>query len=143
MQAILKRAVAETFKIIPNLINGTTNGRQSVVDEFNQKPGFDILILSPKAAGTGLTITGANHVIHYTRWWNPAVENQATDRVYRIGQEKNVEVYDPIIKDTDSGRTVEEVVDQLLSEKKELSENVITPSKNLNIEQEILHQVVN
>jgi len=143
MQAILKRAVAETFKIVPNIINGTTNGRQSVVDEFNQKPGFDILILSPKAAGTGLTITGANHVIHYTRWWNPAVENQATDRVYRIGQEKNVEVYYPIIKDTDSGRTVEEVVDQLLSEKKELAENVITPSKNLNIEQEILHQVAN
>jgi len=143
MQAIPKRAVAETFKIVPNIIKGTTNGRQSVVDEFNQKPDFDILILSPKAAGTGLTITGANHVIHYTRWWNPAVENQATDRVYRIGQEKNVEVYYPIIKDTDSGRTVEEVVDQLLSEKKELAENVITPSKNLNIEQEILHQVAN
>ncbi len=50
--------------------------------------GFNVLILSPRAAGVGLNITGANHVIHYTREWNPAIENQATDRVYRIGQKR-------------------------------------------------------
>lgn len=59
---------------------------------FNSKSGFDIMILSSKTVRTGLTITSANYVIHYTRWWNPAVENQATDRVYGIGQEKEVSV---------------------------------------------------
>src|SRR5699024_5283677 len=86
MQAILKIELLMTFGIEAAVINGASGHRQSIVDDFNKKSGFDILILSPKAAGTGLTITSANHVIHYTRWWNPAVENQATDRVYRIGQ---------------------------------------------------------
>src|SRR5699024_2853889 len=97
MQAILKIELLMTFGIEAAVINGASGHRQSIVDDFNKKSGFDILILSPKAAGTGLTITSANHVIHYTRWWNPAVENQATDRVYRIGQEKDVHVYYPIV----------------------------------------------
>src|SRR5690625_1153626 len=91
MQAILKREILNTFNLNAQIINGTTGHRQQIVDKFNKTLGFEVLILSPKAAGTGLTITGANHVIHYTRWWNPAVENQATDRVYRIGQEKDVQ----------------------------------------------------
>ncbi|MYL35844.1 hypothetical protein GLW05_19925 [Pontibacillus yanchengensis] len=141
MQAILKLAIINEFSIIPMIINGSTDSRQALVDQFNKMPGFDVMILSPKAAGTGLTITSANHVIHYTRWWNPAVENQATDRVYRIGQEKDVHVYYPIVTGAGQGRTVEEIVDKLLTDKKALAENVIVPSKDLDME-EVLGQVI-
>ncbi|WP_163484901.1 helicase-related protein, partial [Escherichia coli] len=70
----------------PVIINGTVPGgaRQKRVNDFQAKrPGFDAMILSPKAAGVGLTITAANHVLHLSRWWNPAVEDQCNDRVYR------------------------------------------------------------
>lgn len=141
MQTILKREILMSFNIEAAIINGSSNSRQSIVNEFNQKPGFNVLILSPKAAGTGLTITGANHVIHYTRWWNPAVENQATDRVYRIGQEKDVTVYYPIVEAKGDSRTVEQVIDDILVVKKKLAENVIVPSKGDSVEQEVLDQL--
>ncbi|MEB6550733.1 DEAD/DEAH box helicase [Heyndrickxia sporothermodurans] len=140
MQKILREEIRKKFNINPQIINGMTSRRMEIVDEFNNNPGFDVLILSPKAAGTGLTITSANHVIHYTRWWNPAVENQATDRVYRIGQEKQVYVYYPIITDQTgftSNGTVEEIVHKILQEKQELASNVITTSKKINIEEEV------
>lgn len=71
--------------------------RQQIVNDFQRKPsGFDVLILSPKAGGVGLTLTAANHVIHASRWWNPAIEDQATDRVYRIGQTRDVTVHIPL-----------------------------------------------
>jgi len=144
MQEILKKAIRNHFDSNPMIISGMTNRRQEVVDQFNQRAGFDVMILSPKAAGTGLTITSANHVIHYTRWWNPAVENQATDRVYRIGQEKPVYVYYPIVTDqagmTANG-TVEEIVHRILMEKQELATNVIVSSKKVNIEEEILRSL--
>lgn len=141
MQEIIRDAVREKFDIDPFIINGVTNRRQEVVNQFNQKPGFDVMILSPKAAGTGLTITAANHVIHYTRWWNPAVENQATDRVYRIGQNKPVQVYYPIVtaeKEFLSSGTVEEIVHRILSEKQELASSIIVSSRKLEIEDEVL-----
>ncbi|WP_261303991.1 DEAD/DEAH box helicase [Paenibacillus andongensis] len=143
MQDILKSAIRDRFGIIPFVINGMTDRRQLVVDEFNRKPGFDVLILSPKAAGTGLTITSANHVIHYTRWWNPAVENQATDRAYRIGQDKPVHVYCPIVTDNEGvlkQGTVEEIVHRILSEKQELASSIIVSSRKLDLENEILQQ---
>ena len=73
----------------PLLINGEVSGvrRKALVDDF-QRPradGFDVFLLGPKSGGLGLTLTAANHVIHLDRWWNPAVEDQCTDRVYRIG----------------------------------------------------------
>ncbi|WP_250160085.1 helicase-related protein [Caloranaerobacter azorensis] len=83
-----------------------------------------MLILSPRASGVGLNIVGANHVIHYTREWNPAIEKQATDRVYRIGQEKDVFVYYPICTSS-LGVTVEERLDGLLEDKKKLFKDVI------------------
>jgi SNF2 family DNA or RNA helicase len=141
MQEILKKAIRDRFDVNPMIINGMTNRRQVVVDQFNKRSGFDVMILSPKAAGTGLTITSANHVIHYTRWWNPAVENQATDRVYRIGQDKPVYVYYPIVTDTcnmTAQGTVEEIVHKILMEKQALATNVIVSSKKINIEDEIL-----
>ncbi|MFC5775612.1 DEAD/DEAH box helicase [Ectobacillus antri] len=141
MQNLLRKYIREQFDINPMIINGVTNRRQQVVDMFNQNSGFDVMILSPKAAGTGLTITSANHVIHYTRWWNPAVENQATDRVYRIGQNKPVTVYYPIVIDKQGvlkEGTVEQIVHRILEEKQSLASSVIVPSKNLRIEEEIL-----
>lgn len=141
MQLILKRYILEELNVNASIINGETSRRQQVVDSFNQKPGFDVMILSPKAAGTGLTITSANHVIHYTRWWNPAVENQATDRVYRIGQEKEVHVYYPIAKSTTKIDTVEEIVQRIIHDKQGLANSVIVPSKMLDIEKEILKGV--
>lgn len=141
MQNLLRKYIREQFNINPMIINGMTSRRQQVVDMFNEASGFDVMILSPKAAGTGLTITAANHVIHYTRWWNPAVENQATDRVYRIGQEKPVTVYYPIVTDQHGllkEGTVEQIVHRILQEKQELASSVIVPSKKIKIEEEIL-----
>lgn len=141
MQAILRKEILNTYNIDAKIINGATGHRQQVVDEFNKIPGFNVLILSPKAAGTGLTITGANHVIHYTRWWNPAVENQATDRVYRIGQEKDVHVYYPIVSLESNQKSVEEIIDDVLQGKKSLAENVIVPSAGGSIQDEVLKEM--
>ncbi len=87
------------------------------------------LVLSPFVAGIGLTITEANHVVHYGRWWNPAVEAQATDRVYRIGQTKDVFVYVPILHDPGGriGASFDERLDLLMSQKNRLSEDFLSP----------------
>lgn len=77
-------------------------------------------MLSIKAGGTGLNLTRANHVIHFDRWWNPAVENQATDRAFRIGQEKNVMVHKLVCQGT-----IEEKIDTMIESKRALAENVI------------------
>lgn len=129
VQSILKHELSKEYGISIPIIDGNTKNRPEVVRAFNETPGFGIMILSPKAAGVGLTITSANHVIHYTRWWNPAVENQATDRAYRIGQEKDVYVYHIITTDqtTFPNGTVEEIMHQLLEDKTALAENVIIP----------------
>ena len=82
------------------VINGDPAQRRHAVryiDELSATEGFAVLVLSPLAAGTGLTITAANHVIHYGRWWNPAKEDQATDRAYRIGQTRPVQVHYPLL----------------------------------------------
>ncbi|MBB5173372.1 DEAD/DEAH box helicase [Texcoconibacillus texcoconensis] len=144
MQVILKEHIAKELNVNPMIINGGTNKRQEHINDFNHKCGFDVMILSPKAAGTGLTITSANHVIHYTRWWNPAVENQATDRVHRIGQGKGVTVYYPIVKGSqqfNGSLTVEEIVNKVIEDKKELAGSVIVPDSKLDIEDEVLKEV--
>jgi len=132
MQSILRQVIYEKFGLDAKIINGDVTGNRSgMVDEFSKIQGAGVLILSPKAAGVGLTITAANHVIHYTREWNPAAENQATDRAYRIGQTKPVTVYYPIIR-TSNFVTVEERLDELLMSKRELMKSVIVPA-NLEI----------
>jgi non-specific serine/threonine protein kinase len=78
------------------------------------------MVLSIKAGGVGLNLTAANHVIHFDRWWNPAVENQATDRAFRIGQKKDVIVHKLI-----SSGTIEEKIDALIAEKSKLAQDVI------------------
>ena len=97
------------------------------IDKFSAKAGFDVIILSPLAAGAGLNVVAANHVFHFTRAWNPAKEAQATDRAYRIGQEKDVIVYCPTIVDTADSlySTFEQRLDQLLKEKAALASTTI------------------
>ncbi len=90
--------------------------RDRMVDDFQQKHTEKILLLSLKAGGTGLNLTAANHVIHYDLWWNPAVEAQATDRAYRIGQQRNVQVHRFITQGT-----LEEKIDAMIQSKKELA----------------------
>lgn len=101
--------------------------RHQILQEFNDSPGFRILILSPLAAGVGLTITCANHVIHYMRHWNPAKEDQATDRAYRIGQSKEVFVYYPISTHPDF-RTFDQGLHDLLDRKRELAKRALFPT---------------
>lgn len=123
-------------------INGTVDAgvRLAVVDAFNRAPGFGVLVLGPKAAGVGLNITGANHVIHYTRHWNPAHEMQATDRAYRIGQRRPVTVYRPILTREDEP-TIEEYMDDLLREKQELATDVVVPTARLDVQVELSARV--
>lgn len=85
--------------------------RKQLVDQFQDEQGPPFFVLSLKAGGTGLNLTAASHVIHFDRWWNPAVENQATDRAFRIGQKRNVLVHKMICKGT-----IEEKIDQLITE---------------------------
>ncbi|ABO66650.1 helicase [Geobacillus thermodenitrificans] len=141
---LLKRIFMETYGISVPVIDGDTKNRQLIVQHFNETQGFGIMILSPKAAGVGLTITSANHVIHYTRWWNPAVENQATDRAYRIGQQKDVYVYHIITRDSSHfpQGTVEELMHELLESKRHLAENVIIPFNISEIQQAVAEKVV-
>ncbi|MEM1169217.1 MAG: SNF2-related protein [Cyanobacteria bacterium P01_H01_bin.35] len=104
------------------LYGGTRkNKREEMVDQFQLDPqGPPIMILSLKAGGTGLNLTRANHVFHFDRWWNPAVENQATDRVFRIGQTRNVQVHKFVCTGT-----LEEKIHDLIESKKELAEQVV------------------
>ena len=94
--------------------------RNKMVEEFQSNSYIPYMVISVKAGGTGLNLTNANHVIHFDRWWNPSVENQATDRAFRVGQDKNVMVHKFV-----SRGSVEEKIDALIASKKELAENVI------------------
>ncbi len=94
--------------------------RQKLVDQFQDEQGPPFFVLSIKAGGTGLNLTQASHVIHFDRWWNPAVENQATDRAFRIGQKKNVLVHKFVCRGT-----VEERIDEMIEEKKSLANDLL------------------
>jgi SNF2 family DNA or RNA helicase len=133
VQSTFAQVVAEEFRLpsLPQIINGELDGdrRQAAVDRFQAaKPGFGLMILSPKAAGIGLTITAANHVIHLSRWWNPAVEDQCNDRVFRIGQDKPVTVHIPIARHPVFGDASFDVkLDALLERKRTLSRDMLMP----------------
>jgi non-specific serine/threonine protein kinase len=94
--------------------------RQALVRQFQEDEGVPFFVLSLKAGGAGLNLTAASHVVHFDRWWNPAVENQATDRAFRIGQTRNVLVHKFLCRGT-----VEEKIDQLIDSKRRLSENLL------------------
>jgi SNF2 family DNA or RNA helicase len=108
------------------LHGGTTKKRRDeMVAQFQAGEGPPVMLLSLKAGGTGLTLTAANHVVHLDRWWNPAVENQASDRAFRIGQRRNVQVRKFLCPGT-----VEERIDAMITKKKELSGMVVGEGEN-------------
>ncbi len=121
MGNMMKRLLEKTFGEPVQFLNGSLSKqeRDTLVEKFQRKE-YPTLILSLKAGGTGLNLTAANHVIHYDRWWNPAVENQATDRAYRIGQERFVHVHKMI-----TTGTIEEKIDAMLESKQTLNDQII------------------
>ena len=135
MQKILWNVIKYWFEIEVGIINGDADksARRRVLDEFRKKEGFNVIILSPEAAGVGLNIVEANHVIHYTRHWNPAKEEQATDRAYRIGQKKDVYVYYPIISNVESIEREEyHTVDEWIKKQLEVDMTDSSPEEKLN-----------
>lgn len=116
---------------MPMVINGSvgTTERQKRVDAFQAgEGGFDVMLLSPKAGGVGLTLTAANHVIHLSRWWNPAVEDQCSDRAYRIGQTKDVHIYYPMaINPGEPEHSFDLKLNELMSRKRDLSRSMLMP----------------
>jgi len=116
----------EKEKIPYEYLTGKTKDRQGAVERFNTNENVPIFLVSLKAGGTGLNLTGADYVIHYDPWWNPAVEDQATDRAYRIGQKKKVFVYRLITKNT-----VEEKIQKLKQVKRNLVDSVISVDRNI------------
>ena len=137
IQIFLKRLIMERFGLDVTTVNGDSNTssrkgltRQNLIDRFQAKSGFNIIILSTTAVGFGVNIQRANHVIHYTRSWNPAKEDQATDRAYRIGQEKEVLVYYPTVTANDFD-TFEVKLDRLLSSKRSLADDMLQPQSDV------------
>jgi non-specific serine/threonine protein kinase len=100
--------------------------RQDLVRRFQEDEGVGFFVLSLKAGGSGLNLTAASHVVHFDRWWNPAVENQATDRAFRIGQTKNVLVHKFVCRGT-----VEEKIDQLIESKRQMSQDLLEGGADL------------
>jgi SNF2 family DNA or RNA helicase len=122
-----KRVLQEHYSLEVFTIDGRVDisERQNIIDQFSANAGFGIMVLNPKTAGMGLNITAANHVIHYTRQWNPALEEQASARSYRNKQSKNVNVYYLYYVNT-----IEELIDSRLRAKSALSGEVITVTDN-------------
>jgi len=123
MTTPLANFLAQQFGQPGLILHGGTpvKQRQRRVEHFQDEQGPPFFILSLKAGGTGLNLTQASHVIHFDRWWNPAVENQATDRAFRIGQKRNVLVHKFVCRGT-----VEEKIDALINEKNDLANDVLT-----------------
>ena len=118
----LSRFLKQTFGRDGLVLHGGTavKKRKQLIDEFQHEDGPPYFVLSLKAGGTGLNLTAASHVIHFDRWWNPAVENQATDRAFRIGQKRNVLVHKFVCQGT-----IEERIDALIDEKAQLTTDLL------------------
>lgn len=147
MQNILTIVLEAHFGLTVRTINGDTKRgghvRKQIVEQFSASAGFNLLILSPHVAGVGLTITAANHVVHYDRWWNPAKEAQATDRAYRIGQDKDVYVYHLLATDPlGQFESFDRKLDQLLAGKRRLASDFLLPTTTEECNQEELLRAI-
>jgi non-specific serine/threonine protein kinase len=122
MGTLLQTHLSEMLGVeLPFLYGAVTKKRrEEMVDSFQSEGGPPVLILTLKAGGVGLNLTAANHVVHYDRWWNPAVEDQATDRAFRIGQERNVQVRKFVCVGT-----LEERIDTMIEAKRDLAERIV------------------
>lgn len=135
LQSFLKVACEKLYELNVAVINGDTKvfpsrtnllTRKSLITQFESAPGFGVIIMSPVAAGTGLNVVAANNVIHLQRHWNPAKEAQATDRVYRIGQKRDVNVYLPILHHPEIS-SFDINLNQLINQKSSMKDAVVTP----------------
>ena len=140
LQRLIQRGVAERFGYSAQIINGGTTvdsrsdeSRQKLIDKFQAEDGFGVIILSTTAVGFGVNIKAANHVVHFTRPWNPAKEDQATDRAYRIGQTKDVFVYCPTVVGA-GYESFEERLANLLESKRELSRDMLAGNQEITAE---------
>lgn len=123
MGTMLRNHLRQTFGCETLFLYGGTTKKQrdAMIQRFqDDHKGPPLFILSLKAGGLGINLTAANHVFHFDRWWNPAVENQATDRAFRIGQKKNVQVHKFVCLGT-----LEERIDEMIERKKELAESIV------------------
>lgn len=127
MGDLLSKLIQEKYHAVPLWLHGgiSRKKRDEMVEDFQNKPYVKTMLLSLKAGGTGLNLTQASNVIHYDLWWNPAVENQATDRAYRIGQQNNVMVYRFITQGT-----FEEKINEMIQSKKELADLTVSTGEN-------------
>jgi SNF2 family DNA or RNA helicase len=145
VQRDLKNLIEEWYQTVHkklirvHLYNGSVpeKSRQAILSNFKEKSGLQILIISPRSGGVGLNLVEANHVIHYTREWNPAVEKQATDRAYRIGQTRPVHVYFPTSSLMDKTRKcAEEHLADILKTKRDILDDFTLSSDDLIISEE-------
>ena len=148
IQRLLQHYIFEAFGHQADIINGDTSAsarsadsRQKRIKAFQAQPGFGTIILSPMAVGFGVNIQGANHVVHYTRTWNPAKEDQASDRAWRIGQTKDVYIYYPVVAAEDF-TTFDVKLDQLLERKRALAGDMLNGSPDISMAEFQLEQVI-
>jgi hypothetical protein len=131
------------------VINGDVgiDARKQIVDRFQrhleEDRGFDVLVMGPRAAGTGLTLTAANHVIHLTRWWNPAVEEQCNDRTHRIGQNRPVTIHIPLAVHPRLGpKSFDCLLQRLMKRKRSIADAVLWPQESEAAELLVLYQSI-
>lgn len=151
-QRLLSYIIYKTFGIKAEIINGDTPTdieidkseytRSKIINNFNNSKGFNVIIMSPIAAGVGLNVTGANHVIHFSRHWNPAKEDQATDRAYRIGQNKAVYVYYLIARHPKHPDVMsfDENLSKLLNEKRKIQGSILYPTAKSEVKPDELYE---
>lgn len=132
---LIKEAIKERYAIVAGTIDGRTPNekRQPLIDSFSVSNGFDVLLLHPKTAGMGLNITAATNVIHYSRQWNPALEEQATARAWRNGQQSIVNVYYMYY-----ANTIEEKIDERIRLKQQLSERVVSVTDDKETDKQLM-----
>ena len=142
-QEIIAKMILSKYGFSPDIVNGQTSvsgfySRKSLIERFLAKTGFNVIVMSPLAAGVGLTIVGANNVVNFSRHWNPAKEDQAIDRVYRIGQTKTVHVFN-LICSAPKFKTFDQNLDRLLSVKRGIKRAALFPSEPPNIQKEMMN----
>lgn len=148
IQRLLQHYIFEAFGFKADIINGDTSAasssadsRQKRIKAFQAAQGFGVIILSPVAVGFGVNIQGANHVVHYTRTWNPAKEDQASDRAWRIGQKKDVYIYYPVVAAEDF-TTFDVKLDQLLERKRALAGDMLNGSPDISTAEFLIEEVI-
>ena len=145
LQQKIKAICSARWNLEVDVINGLMSGenRKKTVDKFSASPNFNILIISPRSGGVGLNIVSANHIIHLERWWNPAIEDQATDRIFRIGQDKPVFVYYPLaVHPKQQEESFDIILNNILENKRKMRDETLVVSEPNSNEKKDFHRRV-